>query len=210
MQKSHISCILYFIISRKEKSNWNTHTHTKSFMYGDGAVTDRMCPQWFTKFHDGGFSLDDAPQSGRPVEVDSDQSEILTENNQRYTMRKTANILKTLRSRAENHLHPLGYVHHFDVCVPHKLSGKNLLDHISAWNSLLKHNENILFSKQIVMGNEKWILHNNVECKRSWGSEWTTAGHTKHQSSFEEGHVVYVVGLEGSPLLWAPSGKPND
>ena len=49
------------------------------------------------------------------------------------------------------------------------ISKKNLLDRISTCNSLLKHNENIPFLKQIVMGNEKWILHNNVERKRSWG-----------------------------------------
>ena len=58
-----------------------------------------------------------------------------------------------------------------DVWVPHKLSEKNLLDHISACNSLLKHNENVPFLKQIVTGDEKWILYNNVEWKRSWGKE---------------------------------------
>ena len=41
------------------------------------AVTDRMCQNWFAKFHAGDFSLDDAPGSGRPVEVDSDQIETL-------------------------------------------------------------------------------------------------------------------------------------
>ena len=56
-----------------------------------------------------------------------------------------------------------------DVWVPHKLSAKNLLDHISSWDSLLKRNENVLFLKQIVTGSEKWILYNNVEQKRSWG-----------------------------------------
>ena len=35
-------------------------------------------------FHAGDFSLDDAPLSGGPVEVDSDQIETLIENNQRY------------------------------------------------------------------------------------------------------------------------------
>ena len=39
-------------------------------MYGEGAVTDRMCQKWFAKFRAGDFSLDNAPQSGRPVEVD--------------------------------------------------------------------------------------------------------------------------------------------
>ena len=40
-------------------------------------------------------------------------------------------------------------------------------------------------------------------------AKWTTTNHTKGQSSSKEGDVVYMVELEGSPLLWAPSGKPN-
>ena len=106
---------------------------------------------------------------GRPVEVDSNQIETFTENNQRYITWEIADILKISKSIVENHLHQLGYINHFDVWVPHKLSKKNLLDHISPCDSLLKCNENILFLKQIVTGYEKWILYNNVEWKRSWG-----------------------------------------
>ena len=53
-------------------------------MYGKDALTDQTC-QSFTKFHVGDFSLVDAPQSGRPVEVDSNQTDTLIENNQCYT-----------------------------------------------------------------------------------------------------------------------------
>jgi hypothetical protein len=35
-------------------------------------VTDQKCQQWFAKFCAGDFSLDNAPQSGWQVEVDSD------------------------------------------------------------------------------------------------------------------------------------------
>ena len=132
-------------------------------------MTDRTCQKWFVKFRAGDFSLDDAPRLGRPVEVDSDQIKTLIENNQHYTTREIADILKISKSSAENHLPQLGYVNHFDVWVPHKLSEKHLLDHISAWDSQLKCNENVPFLKQIVTGNEKWILYNNVERKRSWG-----------------------------------------
>ena len=38
--------------------------------------------------------LDDAPQSGGPVEVNSDKIETLVENNQCYTMQELADILK--------------------------------------------------------------------------------------------------------------------
>ena len=68
-------------------------------------------------------------------------------------------------------MYQLGYVNHFDVWVPHKLSEKNLPDRISACNSLPKYNENVPFLKQIVTDNEKWILYNNVEWKRSWGKQ---------------------------------------
>ena len=76
------------------------------------------------KFHVGDFSLNGAPWSGRPVEVDSDQIETLIENNQRYTTQKIADILKISKSSTESHLHRLSYVNRFDVWVPHKLSGK--------------------------------------------------------------------------------------
>ena len=132
-------------------------------------VTDRTCQKWFAKFCDGDFLLDDAPRSGRQVEVDSDHIETLIENNQRYTTRERADILKISELSIENHLHQLGFVNCFDVCVPHKLSKKTLLDRISTWDSLLKHNENVPFLKQIVTGDEKWTLYNNVEWKRLWG-----------------------------------------
>ena len=123
-------------------------------------------------------------------------------NNQRYTAWEIADILRISKSSIENHLHQLGYVNHFDVWVPHKLSEKNHLDRISAYNSLLKCNENALFLKQIVMGDEKWILYNNVEQKRLWGKRNEPPPTTpKAVSSSKEGDVVYMVGLERSPLL---------
>ena len=144
------------------------HTQKKiCAVYGEGAVTDGTCQKWSVKFRAGNFSLDNAPRSGRSVEVDSDRIETFIENNQCYTTQEIADILKISKSSTENHLHQLGYIHHFDVWVSHTLSEKNLLDRISACNSLLKHNENIPLVKKIVMGDEKWILCNNMEQKRS-------------------------------------------
>ena len=74
-------------------------------VYGEGAVTDRTCQKWFANFCAGDFSLDGAPWSGRPVEVDNDQIETLTEkNNQRYNTWEIADILKISKSSVENHL----------------------------------------------------------------------------------------------------------
>ena len=50
-------------------------------MYGEGAVTDQTYQKWPAKFCAGGFSLEDAPQSGRPVGVARVQMETLRTTN---------------------------------------------------------------------------------------------------------------------------------
>ena len=67
-------------------------------MYGEGAVIDRMCQKGFANFHAGDFLLDNALGLGRPVEIDSDQVNTLTENNQLYTTWKITNTLKISKS----------------------------------------------------------------------------------------------------------------
>ena len=67
-------------------------------MYGEGAVTDRICQMGFVKFHAGDFLMDDAPQSSRAVEVDSDQIQTLIENNQHYTTLEITDIFKISKS----------------------------------------------------------------------------------------------------------------
>ena len=57
-----------------------------------------MCQQRFEKFCARDFSIDKAPWSDRPIEVDSDQIETLIEKNQCSTIREIANILKIFKS----------------------------------------------------------------------------------------------------------------
>ena len=146
--------MLCFIISRKVKITTETKKKKKiCAVCEEGAVTDRMCQKWFDQFCAGDFSLDDASWWDRPVEVNSNQIKTLIKSNQHYAMQDTADIFKISISRVENHLLQLGYV----TCLTFgsHLSEKYLLDCISACASLLKHNENVMFLKQIVMSNEK-------------------------------------------------------
>ena len=87
---------------------------------------------------------------------------------QRYGTQEIANILKISKSSTENLVHQLGYVHHFDVWVSHKLSEKTFLP-IFPYAILYLNVTKDSFEKQSVMGDEKWILYNNVEQQRSWG-----------------------------------------
>ena len=133
-EKSNISSTFFCITSGKVKMQLKCF---QDFVCREGAVTDQICKKWFTKFCIRKSLLDDAPESGRSVEVDSNQIETLIENNQYYSMQKTADILKISKSNVEKYLHQLGYFNHFDVWVPPKLNRKILasfLHVILYWN----------------------------------------------------------------------------
>ena len=73
--------MLYYF--KKSKNATKTQKEKICAVYGEGVVTDQMCQKHFVKFCARGFPLDD-PQSGRPIEVDSNQIETSVENNQHY------------------------------------------------------------------------------------------------------------------------------
>ena len=70
--RHHFQCIMIYYFKKGENTS---ETQMICTVYGEGAVTDRTCQKWFVRFPAGEFSLDDAPRSGGPAEVDSDQIE---------------------------------------------------------------------------------------------------------------------------------------
>ena len=74
------------------------HTQKTCAVHGEGAVADRMCQKRSAKFRAGDSSVDHAPQSGRPLEADSNQTKTLVENIQHYTTQDIADILKIFKS----------------------------------------------------------------------------------------------------------------
>ena len=92
----HFQYIMLYYFKRGKNA---TETQKKiCAVYGEGAVTDGTCQKWFAEFCAGDLSLDDAPQTGRPVEVDGSQIKTLIENNQGYATREIADILKISKS----------------------------------------------------------------------------------------------------------------
>ena len=91
-ENSTFSAYYALLFQEWYKCKWNAKKKVCA-VYGEGAITDQTRQKWFAKFRAGDFSLDNAPQLGRPVEVDSDQIETIIENNQCYTTREIANIL---------------------------------------------------------------------------------------------------------------------
>ena len=57
-------------------------------MYGEEALKDRQCRNWFDKFRSEDFSLKDEQRSDRSNEVDDDQIKAIIESDRHVTVRK--------------------------------------------------------------------------------------------------------------------------
>ncbi|CAK9808456.1 Histone-lysine N-methyltransferase SETMAR [Anthophora quadrimaculata] len=138
-------------------------------VYGESAVAERTVRKWFARFKAGNFDLEDQERQGRPSTTDEDLIKSEIEDNPRSTLRQLAEMLNKSKSTIHDHIVKIGYVNRLDVWVPHDLTEKNLLDRISICDSLYKRNEETSFLKQLVTGDEKWIIYKNIERERSWG-----------------------------------------
>lgn len=77
-------------------------------------------------------------------------------------------------------------------------------------DSPLKYNKNILILKQLVMGDEKYILYNNVDWERFGTSEKNYHQPNQHQSSSKEGNCVHGGTGRESSIIISPFQKKRD
>jgi len=125
----------------------------------------------------------------------------LIESNPHYTTQEIAEIIDVSQKSVVNHLHTLDYVSRYDIWVPHNLSDKNLMDRISICDLLLKRNENYPFLKWMITGDEKWIVYNNVQRKRSWGKKDKPPQTIPKQNIHAKKVMLCLVGLQRNCVL---------
>ncbi|XP_012062024.1 PREDICTED: histone-lysine N-methyltransferase SETMAR-like [Atta cephalotes] len=113
------------------------------------------------------FSVKDAHRSGRPSKIDNNEMKALVQANKHSTVRELATSLKVSVGSVHDHLKSLGFVKKLDVWVPHELKEIHLTNPMSVCDQLIKREENDPFLKRMIMGDEKWIVYNNISRKRS-------------------------------------------
>lgn len=165
-QDAHFRHILLYYF-RKGKNASQAHKKLCA-VYGNEALKERQCQNWFAKFRSGDFSLKNAQRSGRPVEVDETHIKAIIDSDRHSTTREIAEKLNVSHTCIEKKLKQLGYVKKLDLWIPHQLKEIHLTQRISICDSLLKRNEIHPFLKRLITGDEKWIVYNNVNRKRSW------------------------------------------
>lgn len=181
-------------------------------VYGDDALTERVCQKWYAKFRSGNFDVNDAPRSGRPTEITSSDVKAIIEVNPSTTVREIATTLNISHTSVENHLRQLEYVSRLNVWVPHQLTEANLTTRISICDLLRKRQENDPFLKRMVTGDEKWVVYDNVTRKRSWGHS-SEPPQTTSKAGLHPKKIMLSVWWDFKGVIYyelLPSGKTID
>lgn len=138
------------------------------YVFGEQCPSERTVERWFSKFSSGDFSIEDQPRAGRPVELNIEKLLEIVKENPRLTTREMEIELNSNQHTINNHLSELGFRKKFGVWVPHDLSDEQKFNRVSACSSLLSRSSDKEWIKQIVTGDEKWVMYVNHTRKLQW------------------------------------------
>ena len=97
-----------------------------SSIYGENVVSVRTCQKWFTRFREGNFDLEDEQRPGRPQELETDELEVLLDEDPDQSTRERATQMNVDHSTVLRRLHYMGKINKVEKWVPHKLSEINI------------------------------------------------------------------------------------
>lgn len=122
--KRHLREILVYFFNLK-KSAAEAHQLLVE-AYGEGALSERTCREWFQKFKNGDFDVEDKDRSGRPKIYEDAELEELLEEDSSQTQKELALTLEVTQQAVSHRLKSLGMIHKQGNWVPYELKPRDI------------------------------------------------------------------------------------
>ena len=135
---------------------------------GKDVLSIRTAQHWFNRFRNGNLELDDLSHIGRSLPVDINPLKQLISEDPRLTTRCLAERLGCSHTTVETHLHELGKTWKYGVWMPHELSPHQLQHRVDASIELMTSHRNYQWLRNLMTGDEKWVLYINCTHRRQW------------------------------------------
>lgn len=139
--------------------------------FGQHAVGKTAVHDWYKRFSEGEQSLEDAHHTGRPAEIDDRELQLMIEAEPKLTTTDLAEHFEVSSTAINNHLHQLGKVFKQGKWVPHDLTQFDHERRIDASLQNLATHRTVAHLKNIITGDEKWVLYYNVTRRGQWLSK---------------------------------------
>ncbi|KAM0736914.1 Mariner Mos1 transposase [Formica fusca] len=93
--------------------------------YGETALSERSCREWFQKFKNGEFDIEDKERSGRPKVYEDAELEALLDQHSCQTQEELALTLGVTQQAISHRLKSLGLIQKQGNWVPYELTPRN-------------------------------------------------------------------------------------
>lgn len=165
--KRHLRELLIYFFNLK-KSAAEAHRLLVD-AYGEAALSDRSCREWFEKFKNGEFDVEDKKRIGRPKVYEDTELETLLKEDSCQTQEELAYTLGVTQQAISHRLKSLGMIQKQGNWVPHELKPRDIERRLCISEMLLARQRKKSFLHRIVTGDEKWIHYDNPKKRKSWG-----------------------------------------
>ncbi|KAG5324359.1 MOS1T transposase, partial [Pseudoatta argentina] len=129
--------------------------------YGDNALSDTTCRDWFRRFKNNDFELEDKERSGAPKKFQDKELEQLLDEDPSQTLSELGKILQVDESTVSKRLKGLGMIQKQGHWVPYELKPRDVERRFGTCELLLQRQKRKGFLHRIVTGDEKWIHYDN-------------------------------------------------
>nr|XP_012218141.1 PREDICTED: uncharacterized protein LOC105669663 [Linepithema humile] len=178
-REQHLREVLIFCFNWK-KSAAEAHRMLVE-VYGDTAATDKSCREWFRRFKDGDFSVEDKPRSRQPKKFEDKELEALLEEDQSQTQEELAGSLGVTQQAVSVRLRAMGMIQKQGNWVPYELKPRDVERRFFTCELLIQRQQRKGFLHRIVTGDEKWIFYDNPKRKKYYAKPGQSLPSTSNQ-----------------------------
>jgi len=136
--------------------------------YGDNALSETTCRDWFRRFNDDNFDLSDKKCENRPRKVEDYRLQALLDEDDTQSQKMLAEQLSVSQAAISMWLHAMGKDQKIGKWMSHELNDRQMKRRQNTCQILLARQKRKLFLHRIVTGDEKRIYFQNPKRKKSW------------------------------------------
>ena len=161
----HLREVLIFCFNMK-KSAAEAH-RMLSNTYGEAAISERTCREWFQRFKNSDFDIEDRLRDGREKVFEDVELEALLEQDSCQNQEKLARSLGVTQQTISKRLKAMGMIQKQGNWVPYELKPRDVEWRLFACEQLLERQRRKGFLHRIVTGDEKWVHYDNPKRRKS-------------------------------------------